>query len=195
MTLVAGVDEAGRGPWAGPVVVAAAILDPKKPISGLDDSKKLTAKRRAALFEIIKENALSYSIEFVQVPTIDRTNILAATLKGMQRSVLKLPISPDEVLVDGRDLPNIPMRGRAIIGGDASVAAIAAASILAKVSRDEFMIRLDNKYPQYGFASHKGYGTKAHQDALEAYGVLIHHRKSYAPIRKIIMRSMEVNAI
>ena len=186
MGLIAGVDEAGRGPWAGPVVVAAVILDANKPIEGLDDSKKLTPKKRDMLYDKIMQHAHSYSFKFIGVPLIDRTNILAATLMGMQRVVTALPLLPDEVLIDGRDKPKLPTKARAIIGGDASEVSIAAASIVAKVIRDRYMQRLDVKYPEYGFASHKGYGTKAHQAALEQYGVLIHHRKSYAPIRKII---------
>ncbi len=191
MGLIAGVDEAGRGPWAGPVVVAAVILDANKPIEGLNDSKKLSPKKRDDLYDKIVQNAHSYSFKFIGVPLIDRTNILAATLIGMERVVTTLPLLPDEVLIDGRDLPKLPTKARAIIGGDAKEISIGAASIVAKVLRDRYMKRLDVKYPEYGFANHKGYGTKAHQAALEQYGVLIHHRKSYAPIRKIITSSEE----
>jgi ribonuclease HII len=192
MTLVAGVDEAGRGPWAGPVVVAAVILDPNKPINGLDDSKKLSAKKRDDLYDKVIDNAISYSFKFIQVPLIDRMNILAATLYGMQLSVSGLDTKPSEVLVDGRDLPKIPYKGRAIIGGDAKEQSIAAASIVAKVQRDRYMMKLGDKYPEYGFSSHKGYGTKIHQEALHKYGVLIHHRKSFAPIRRMLQSNIQV---
>jgi len=189
MTIIAGVDEAGRGPWAGPVVVAAVVLSPKHNIAGLDDSKKLTAIKRDKLFDVIIAEAQSYAWQFVQVPQIDKLNILGATLLGMRLAVLKLPIQPEHVLVDGRDVPNLPMPAEAIVGGDGKVAEISAASILAKVIRDRYMQRLGDKYPEYGFASHKGYGTKQHQQALAKHGVLIHHRKTFAPIKKIIMTS------
>ncbi|MBT4885017.1 MAG: ribonuclease HII [Legionellales bacterium] len=189
MTIIAGVDEAGRGPWAGPVVVAAVILSPKNNIDGLDDSKKLTALKRDKLFDIIIAEAQSYAWQFIQVPQIDKFNILGATLLGMRLSVLKLAVQPDQVLVDGRDVPKLPMPAAAIIGGDGKVAEISAASILAKVIRDRYMQKLGIKYPEYGFASHKGYGTKQHQQALAKHGTLIHHRKSFAPIKKIILEN------
>lgn len=191
MTLIAGVDEAGRGPWAGPVVIAAVILPQAFNLPYLNDSKKLTPARRNVLFDHILDQAIAYAWQFVQVPLIDRINILQATRYGMQQSVQKLPVQPTAILVDGRDVPSVNMPATAIVGGDASEPTIAAASILAKVMRDRFMIRLDDKYPTYGFAAHKGYGTKQHQEALAQYGVLIHHRRSYAPIKKLL-RSMEV---
>jgi len=145
MTIIAGVDEAGRGPWAGPVVVAAVILSPKNNIDGLDDSKKLTALKRDKLFDIIIAEAQSYAWQFIQVPQIDKFNILGATLLGMRLSVLKLAVQPDQVLVDGRDVPKLPMPAAAIIGGDGKVAEISAASILAKVIRDRYMQKLGIK--------------------------------------------------
>ena len=186
MTFIAGVDEAGRGPWAGPVVAAAVILPQTFDLPYLNDSKKLTPIRRDVLFDQILDQAIAYAWQFVQVPLIDRTNILQATLYGMQQSVQKLPVKPTAIVVDGRDVPKVNMPATAIVGGDASEPSIAAASILAKVMRDRFMVRLENKYPAYGFASHKGYGTKQHQEALAQYGVLMHHRKSYAPIKKLL---------
>lgn len=188
--LIAGVDEAGRGPWAGPVVVAAVILNPDYQISGLDDSKKISIKKRELLYTQIIEKSRSYSCIFLNVPLIDRINILAATKIGMQRAVTGLSIQPDEVMIDGRDAPKMPCTATTVIGGDALIAEISAASIVAKVMRDRYMERLHLKYPQYNFASHKGYGTKVHKEAIEQYGVLIHHRKSYAPIKKILHSNM-----
>lgn len=191
MTRIAGVDEAGRGPWAGPVAVAAVVLE--SPIEGLNDSKKLSASARDQLYDEIIAKAFAYSITFVQVPVIDRINIRAATLLGMQRAVRNLSLQPDLVLIDGKDAPAMPSRAEAIIKGDAKVSQIAAASILAKVTRDRFMVRLDRAYPKYGFAKHKGYGTKLHQEALMEYGVTIHHRKSFAPIKKLLQAEMTVD--
>ena len=191
MTYTAGVDEAGRGPWAGPVAVAAVILDENNPIAGLNDSKKLSAITRDRLYDLIIANALSYSITFVEVATIDKINIREATLLGMQRVIKSLDLSPDLVLVDGKDAPPMPCKVEAIIKGDTKVAAIAAASILAKVTRDRFMVELAKTYPLYGFAQHKGYGTKQHQEALDKYGVTVHHRKSFAPIRKLLQNNLQ----
>ena len=191
MAYVAGVDEAGRGPWAGPVAVAAVILDENNPIAGLNDSKKLSAITRDILYDLIIANALACSVTFVKVPTIDRINIREATLLGMQRTIQYLSVSPDLVLIDGKDAPPMPCKAEAIIKGDTKVASIAAASILAKVTRDRFMVRLGKAYPLYGFAQHKGYGTKQHQEALDKYGVTVHHRKSFAPIRKLLQNNLQ----
>lgn len=187
----AGIDEAGRGPWAGPVVAAAVILGPNYQCEGLDDSKKLTAKKRSQLYQQIIDTAFSYSYVFIQPPLIDRINIRQATLLAMQRCVARLHITPELVLVDGVDVPKIKIPAQAIVGGDSKVAEISAASIVAKVLRDQYMLRLDKKYPAYGFAAHKGYGTMRHKIAIEEHGVLLHHRKSYAPIKKIIVNSTE----
>lgn len=183
MTYIAGVDEAGRGPWAGPVVTAAVILPTGHDLAGLDDSKKVAPAKRERLFEKILASDAIVAWQFVQVPAIDKHNILRATLQGMRQAVERLAVEPDRVLVDGRDVPSVPMSCQAIIGGDGKVAAIAAASIVAKVLRDRYMVRLGEKYPAYGFAAHKGYGTKQHQEALAAWGPLLHHRKSFKPIQ------------
>lgn len=186
MQNIVGVDEAGRGPWAGPVVVAAVSLDVNKPILGLDDSKKLSPKKRLLLYDQIINSAAMYSYIFIRVATIDNINIRAATLLGMQKAIYKLPITPDIALIDGKDTPNVTCNCEAIIGGDAKIAEISAASILAKVLRDRFMERLAAAYPQYGFEKHKGYGTKIHQEAIRDYGITMHHRKSFAPIAKLV---------
>lgn len=180
--LVAGVDEAGRGPLAGPVVAAAVILDPRQPIDGLADSKKLTALRRERLFEQICARALCCSIAQASVQEIDRLNILQATLLAMQRAVAGLRLPPAKVLVDGNRLPTLPVRAEAVVGGDARVPAISAASILAKVHRDRWCQQVDADWPVYGFARHKGYGTAAHLAALQAHGACEHHRRSFAPV-------------
>ncbi len=182
--LIAGVDEVGRGPLAGPVVTAAVILDPEKPIEGLADSKKLSEKKREQLFKLIKENCIAWAVGRAEVHEIDKINILQASLLAMERAVLKLPITPEKVLVDGNRKPNLPMPCTAIIGGDDTVAAISAASILAKVTRDREMVVYDAYYPEYGFASHKGYGTKQHLEALQKHGITIIHRLSFAPVKK-----------
>lgn len=184
--LIAGVDEAGRGPLAGPVIAAAVILDPKRKIKGLADSKILTEKRREALFEEICTKALAWGIGRAEVKEIDQINILKASLLAMQRAVSELSISPSKVLVDGNCCPKLAFPTEAIIGGDATIAAISAASILAKVSRDREMIVLDSFYPGYGFAKHKGYGTEAHQLALKKLGPCQIHRRSFAPIRELL---------
>lgn len=179
---VAGVDEVGRGPLVGDVVTAAVILDPTKPISGLNDSKKLSEKRRNALYQEIMANALSVSVGRASPAEIDELNILHATMLAMQRAVAGLSIKPQRVLVDGNRVPDFGIASHAVIKGDGLVAAISAASIIAKVTRDAEMETLDNQYPQYGFAKHKGYPTKAHFEALALHGVLAEHRKSFKPV-------------
>ncbi|ART52366.1 ribonuclease HII [Acidovorax carolinensis] len=185
--LVAGVDEAGRGPLAGPVVAAAVILDDLHPIAGLADSKKLTAARREALFDEIRAKALCCSIAEASVEEIDRLNILQAALLAMRRAVLGLRLKPRMVLVDGNRLPTLDMPAEAIVKGDALVPAISAASILAKVHRDRWCVQVDEQYPQYGFAGHKGYGTAVHMAALREHGACIHHRRSFAPVAKVLV--------
>lgn len=180
--LVAGVDEAGRGPLAGPVVAAAVILDERQPIAGLADSKKLSAARREALYDEIRAKALCCCVAQASVEEIDRLNILQATLLAMQRAVAGLRLKPGLVLVDGNRLPLLEMRAEAIVKGDAKVAAISAASILAKVTRDRGLELLDQRYPQYGFARHKGYGTAEHLQALRLHGPCPEHRRSFAPV-------------
>jgi len=180
--LVAGVDEAGRGPLAGPVVAAAVILDDCQPIAGLADSKKLSAARREALYDEIRAKALCCCIAQASVEEIDRLNILQATLLAMQRAVAGLRLKPGLVLVDGNRLPLLEMRAEAIVKGDAKVAAISAASILAKVTRDRGLEQLDRLHPQYGFARHKGYGTPEHLQALRVHGPCPEHRRSFAPV-------------
>jgi ribonuclease HII len=183
---VAGVDEVGRGPLAGPVVAAAVILDPERPVEGLKDSKKLTAKRREALAEQIRERALAWSLGRAEVQEIDRINILQASLLAMQRAVDGLSLAPELVLVDGNRCPQIAYPSRAVVKGDSLVPAISAASIIAKVSRDREMVELDSRYPGYGLANHKGYPSKAHLDALQALGVTPAHRRSYSPVRRLL---------
>ena len=185
--VVAGVDEVGRGPLIGDVVTAAVILDPSKPIVGLNDSKKLSEKRRNALYQQIMDNALSVSIGRASPLEIDELNILHATMLAMQRAVAGLDILPERVLVDGNRVPHFGIASHAIIKGDGLVAAISAASIIAKVTRDAEMDALDSLYPQYGFAKHKGYPTKAHFEALALYGVLPEHRKSFKPVAERIL--------
>jgi ribonuclease HII len=181
--LFAGCDEVGRGPLAGDVVAAAVILDPANPIMGLDDSKKLTEKKRELLFDEIQMKAKSWCIARASVTEIDSLNILQASLLAMARAVQGLHIEPEHVLVDGNKLPKWKYTAEAVVKGDSRVAAISAASILAKVTRDREMIALDKVYPGYGFADHKGYPTKVHLDALERLGITTIHRRSYAPVR------------
>ncbi|MFZ1344595.1 ribonuclease HII [Thiothrix eikelboomii] len=183
LQLIAGVDEVGRGPLAGAVVAAAVILDPAQPIEGLADSKKLSAKKREALAAEIRLKALAWSLGRAEVEEIDRLNILQATFLAMQRALEGLAIQPDQVLIDGNRCPNINYAMQAIIGGDALIPAISAASILAKVSRDAELVRLDQLYPAYGFAQHKGYPTPLHLNAIHQYGVLPIHRRSFKPIK------------
>ena len=184
--LVAGVDEAGRGPLAGPVVAAAVILDERQPIRGLADSKTLSAKRREALFDEIRAKALCCAIASASVEEIDCLNILQASLLAMQRAVTALRLLPHRVVVDGQHAPRLPMPVAAIVRGDAKVAAIAAASILAKVQRDRLCLDLHERFPDYGFAAHKGYPTAAHLQALRRFGPCSEHRRSYAPVRALL---------
>jgi len=181
--LLAGCDEVGRGPLAGDVVAAAVILDPENPILGLDDSKKLTEKKRELLFDEIKLKAKSWCVARASVAEIDTINILQASLLAMTRAVQGLHIQPEYVLVDGNKLPKWNYTAEAVVKGDSRVAAISAASILAKVVRDREMIELDKHYPGYGLADHKGYPTKVHMDALDKLGITAIHRTSYAPVR------------
>ena len=184
--LLAGVDEAGRGPLAGPVVAAAVILDDMRPIAGLNDSKKLSPARREKLFDEIRAKALCCSIAQASVQEIDEINILQATLLAMRRAVEGLRLKPAKVLVDGNRLPTLDVLAEAIVKGDATVPAISAASILAKVTRDRWCAELDAQYPQYGFAAHKGYGTAEHLAALQAYGACPEHRKTFAPVALVL---------
>lgn len=188
---VAGVDEVGRGPLIGNVVASAVILDPTRPIQGLADSKKLTEKRRLYLAEEIKQNALAWSVSYATPAEIDTLNILHATMLAMQRAVAGLVIQPQFVFVDGNRLPNLTMPAQAIVKGDSRVAEISAASILAKVTRDEEMYALDKQYPDYGFAQHKGYPTKLHLQQLAKNGVLPMYRRSFAPVRKLLNLNKE----
>ncbi len=184
--LVAGVDEAGRGPLAGPVYAAAVILDPVRGISGLADSKQLRAPRRELLAAVIRERALAWAVARVDNLEIDRINILNASLAAMVRAVESLHIAPQLALVDGNRCPRLPCPARAVVRGDATVAAISAASILAKVARDEEMTRLDAEFPGYDFARHKGYPTAAHLEAMRTLGVCAIHRRTFAPVRRIL---------
>ncbi|GJJ79953.1 ribonuclease HII [Pasteurella canis] len=183
--LIAGVDEVGRGPLVGPVVTAAVILDPNKRIEELKDSKKLSEKKRLLLAEEIKQKALAWSLGRAEPEEIDELNILHATMLAMQRAVENLKISPHLVLVDGNRVPNLEIPAQAIVKGDSLVAEISAASILAKVARDQEMKELDQQYPQYAFAQHKGYPTKLHLEKLAEFGPLPQHRRSFAPVRKL----------
>jgi len=182
----AGVDEVGRGPLAGPVVAAAVILDPHRPVEGLKDSKKLSERRREELAGLIRERALAWSLGRAEVYEIDDINILQASLLAMQRAVAALSLAPELVLVDGNRCPRLDYPSQAVVRGDALVPAISAASIIAKVSRDREMIELDSSYPGYGLAKHKGYPSKAHLAALQTLGVTPVHRRSYAPVRRLL---------
>jgi ribonuclease HII len=184
--LLAGVDEVGRGPLAGAVVAAAVILDPASPIEGLNDSKKLTEKKRERLSKEIKEKALSWALGRAEVEEIDELNILHASLLAMKRAVEALPVTPEHALIDGNKCPDINISCEAVVKGDSRVAAISAASILAKVSRDQEMIELDQQYPGYGLAKHKGYPTAVHMKALKEQGVSSIHRKSFRPVRECL---------
>ena len=185
-TYICGVDEAGRGPLAGPVVAAAVILDPQKPIMGLQDSKKLSERKRNDLAKQIRAQALAFAVAQASVAEIDELNILQASLLAMQRAVNQLAILPSEVLVDGNQLPKINLPARAIVGGDAKVAEISAASILAKTVRDAILLELHEQYPQYGFDQHKGYPTALHLVRLQQYGASPVHRNSFAPVRNLM---------
>ena len=185
--LICGVDEAGRGPLAGPVVAAAVILDPQQPIAGLNDSKKLTAARRAALAVEIREKALAWALAEASALEIDRINILQASLLAMQRAVSGLSLVPEKALVDGNKCPVLACPVEAIVGGDGKLAAIAAASILAKTVRDAQMQELHVLYPQYGFDRHKGYPTALHLAALREHGISPVHRRSYGPVAQLML--------
>ena len=184
--LVAGVDEVGRGPLVGAVVTAAVILDPERPIIGLNDSKKLSEKRRLSLCDEIKEKALAWSLGRAEPHEIDELNILHATMLAMQRAVAGLAIAPEFVLIDGNRCPALPMPSLAVVKGDSRVAEISAASILAKVTRDAEMAELDIIFPQYGFAQHKGYPTAFHLERLAEHGATEHHRRSFAPVKRAL---------
>lgn len=183
---VAGVDEVGRGPLVGDVVTAAVILDPNNPIEGLNDSKKLSEKKRLALLPEIKEKALAWSVGRCSAEEIDQLNILQATMVAMQRAIAGLNVQPDLVLIDGNRCPELLMDSQAVVKGDLRVAEISAASIIAKVVRDQEMEELDKLHPQFGFAKHKGYPTKAHFDAIEQHGVIDQHRKSFKPVKRAL---------
>ncbi|WP_210330258.1 ribonuclease HII [Aliikangiella sp. G2MR2-5] len=182
--LIAGVDEVGRGPLAGPVIAAAVILDPANPIDGLTDSKKLSEKKREILTQEIKEKALAWCIARCEPEEIDQINILQASLLAMTRAVEGLDIAPEHCLVDGNKLPKLPCSAEAIVKGDLKEPAISAASIIAKVTRDQEMVAMEERYPGYGFAQHKGYPTKAHREAIALLGVTEIHRKSFGPVQK-----------
>jgi ribonuclease HII len=181
-----GVDEAGRGPLAGPVTAAAVMLDPERPIDGLRDSKKLSAAARGRLADEIRKHAAAWCVAEASVAEIDQLNILQATMLAMQRAVAGLGRPPDDVMVDGNRCPNWAWRSQAVVKGDDKVAAIAAASILAKTERDRFMCRLHDEYPAYGFAQHMGYGTAAHLAALKAHGACPQHRRSFGPVKLVL---------
>ena len=194
MHLVCGVDEAGRGPLAGPVCAAAVILDPAQPIAGLADSKKLSAGKRERLALEIREKALAFGVAWASVEEIDSINILQATLLAMRRAVESLSVQANEVLVDGNRCPSLTLPVRAIIRGDATEPAISAASILAKTARDAEMRRLHQAFPQYGLDRHKGYDTPAHRAALQLYGPAGFHRKSFAPVRALLQGQQKTPA-
>ena len=184
--IICGVDEVGRGPLAGPVVAAAVILDPARPIDGLADSKKLSEKKREALNQEILEKALAWSIARADIHEIDRLNILHASLLAMKRAVEQLSVQPEHAMIDGNKIPELHCSAEAVVGGDDSIACISAASIIAKVSRDREMTELDQKYPGYGLAKHKGYPTKQHLLALEQLGITEIHRQSFGPVKRLI---------
>ncbi|TDR19468.1 ribonuclease HII [Marinicella litoralis] len=186
--LIAGVDEAGRGPLAGPVTVSAVIL--AGAIDGLDDSKKLSEKKRRLLVNNIKAQALAWSVVHISVDKIDQINIFQATMLGMKNAVSALHIEPHKILVDGNKTPDFKIQAEAIVGGDGKIAAISAASILAKTARDDLMIQLDKEFPDYGFAQHKGYGTQQHLAALNSLGPCVHHRKTFAPVKNLLQMEL-----
>ena len=188
--ILAGVDEAGRGPLAGPVVASAVVLDPRSPLEGLADSKKLTAIRRDNLAIEIKRHAIAWSVAWADPAEIDAINILAATMLAMRRAILGLSVTPAHVLIDGNRLPDLRfdqhlIDGDAIIGGDDTIPAISAASIIAKTTRDQMMVALDKIYPRYEFARHKGYGTEIHREKLREFGPCSLHRRTFAPVRAV----------
>lgn len=186
VSIIAGVDEAGRGPLAGPVVAAAVILDPNNPIEGLADSKKLSEKQRDFFAVLIKRHALSYSIAQASVTEIDQINILQATLLAMQRAVNGLSLQPDLILVDGNRLPNLAIPAQAIVKGDSKIKAISAASILAKVTRDAIMVEYHSQYSDFSFHIHKGYGTKQHIAEIQKFGCLDIHRRTFNPVKTLL---------
>ena len=186
--MLAGVDEAGRGPLVGNVVAAAVILDPDNPVDGLNDSKKLSARRREQLAGQVRDRAIAWSVVSVDAEQIDRINILQATMLAMQQAVEQLSVPPQHVFIDGNRCPQINLPATAIVKGDARIAAISAASILSQVERDAQMLALHETYPQYGFDKHKGYPTKAHFEALAEHGPCPEHRRSYAPVRRAVAR-------
>lgn len=190
--LIAGVDEVGRGPLVGDVVAAAVILDPQRPIEGLADSKKLSEKRREHLYELIRERALAWCVAKASPAEIDELNILHATLLAMQRAVAGLKVAPDYALIDGNRCPVLPCPAEPVVKGDARVAEISAASILAKVERDRQMQQLHLQFPEYGFARHKGYPTPEHLEALSRLGALPEHRRSFRPVREQLNREPHV---
>lgn len=190
---IAGVDEVGRGPLAGPVVVAAVIMPIDSRIKDVNDSKKLSVKKRDELYKIINNEALAISVVYIDEKTIDEINIYEATKKGMLEAVAKLKIKPEHVLIDAMPLNELEIPHTSIIHGDATSASIAAASIVAKVSRDDFMDKMDFKYPNYGFKNHKGYCTKKHLEALEKYGPCEIHRKSFSPVAKYYTRQLQID--
>jgi ribonuclease HII len=193
---VAGVDEAGRGPLAGPLVVAAVILDPARPIEGLGDSKQIPQRRRERLFDEIRSRALAWHIEIVEPAEIDALNIYRATLEGMRRAVCALSPQAESARIDGNRIPpGLPCPAQALVGGDALDPAIGAASILAKVERDRLMCVLDQEFPGYGFAAHKGYPVPAHLEALARIGPCVHHRKTFAPVREAAQRQPQQVAL
>lgn len=184
---IAGVDEAGRGPLAGPVVCAAVILNPQRPIVGLGDSKTLSQKKREQLFPLIQEHALSWKIIFIDALEIDRLNIFKATMEGMRRAVSNLGVKPTHALIDGNKIPpGLPCTAEALVKGDSRESCIMAASILAKVARDAYMLKLHQQFPHYEFARHKGYPTAAHFEALKQFGPCPEHRRSFAPVRELV---------
>ncbi len=189
--LCAGVDEAGRGPLAGPVMAAAVILDPMQPIAGLADSKKLTEKKREYLYSQITDKAISFCIAQASVEEIDRLNILQATMLAMQRAVNGLKVEPKRVWVDGNRLPLLNVPAKAVVKGDSLLDCISAASILAKVCRDRWCVLIDQEYPSYGFAVHKGYGTSMHMKALNLEGATPWHRRSFAPVAMVLSKNRE----
>ena len=189
---IAGVDEAGRGPLAGPVVAAAVILDPKNPIIGLADSKKLSETKRDSLCKIIKERALSWSVAEASVAEIDELNILQATLLAMQRAIYGLTLRPDYVLIDGNRLPELSIPAQAIVKGDSKIQSISAASIIAKVERDKIMVDYHKKYPDFSFHLHKAYGTPLHLSEIEQFGFLEVHRKSFNPVKTLIKQQSHI---
>jgi ribonuclease HII len=189
-----GVDEAGRGPLAGPVLAAAVMLDPAQPIDGLRDSKKLSGRARETLADAIRQRAAAWCVAEASVAEIDQLNILHATMLAMQRAVAGLARAPDEVWVDGNRCPDWPWRAQCVVKGDDKVAAIAAASILAKTARDALMCQLHAAYPVYGFDRHMGYGTAAHLDALQAHGACPHHRRSFSPVRLALLQHPPVQS-